>query len=123
MNVVVLRGVLSHTPDLRELPSGSVLLQLDLSTPTQTGTATVPVVLFDPPTRTNFEVGDEVVVTGEVRRRFFRAGGTTQSRTEVVAARVVRASNRRAVSAIARAVAAEVQREHEVQRGGPRTPA
>jgi single-strand DNA-binding protein len=31
-----------------------------------------------------------VVVSGRVRRRFFRAGGVTQSRTEVVAARVAR---------------------------------
>ena len=30
-----------------------------------------------------------MVVTGRVRRRFFRAGGSTQSRTEVVADVVV----------------------------------
>ena len=34
-------------------------------------------------------VDDEVLVTGQVRRRFFRAGGSTQSRTEVVAVAVV----------------------------------
>jgi hypothetical protein len=33
--------------------------------------------------------GDEVVLTGRVRRRFFRTAGGTQSRTEVVADRVV----------------------------------
>jgi single-strand DNA-binding protein len=33
--------------------------------------------------------GSEVVVAGHVRRRFFRAGGVTQSRTEVVATRVI----------------------------------
>ena len=33
--------------------------------------------------------GDEVLVTGRIRRRFFRAGGVTQSRTEVVATDVV----------------------------------
>ena len=32
--------------------------------------------------------GDEVVVVGRARRRFFRAGGATASRTEVVAAQV-----------------------------------
>ena len=32
----------------------------------------------------------EVVVVGRVRRRFFRSGGATQSRTEVVAERVAR---------------------------------
>jgi single-strand DNA-binding protein len=31
----------------------------------------------------------EVIVVGTVRRRFFRAGGATQSRTEVVADRIV----------------------------------
>ena len=35
-------------------------------------------------------VGEEVLVTGRVRRRFFRAGGGTQSRTEVLAEVVVR---------------------------------
>lgn len=97
MNIVVLRGVLSRTPDSRDLASGSILVQLDLSTPTSSGTATVPVAWFDPPASASFEDGDEVVVVGEVRRRFFRAGGVTQSRTEVVASTVVRASNRRAV--------------------------
>jgi len=41
--------------------------------------------------------GDEVVVTGRVRRRFYRAGGATQSRTEVVAHAVVRAGDGRRV--------------------------
>jgi single-strand DNA-binding protein len=35
------------------------------------------------------EPGTEVLVLGRVRRRFFRAGGFTQSRTEVVAEMVV----------------------------------
>jgi hypothetical protein len=35
------------------------------------------------------DTGDAVVAVGRVRRRFFRAGGVTQSRTEVVAASVV----------------------------------
>ena len=100
MNIVVLSGALSHTPDLRELASGSTVLQFDVSTPTDTGTASVPVAWFDPPGAPTFDADDEVVVLGEVRRRFFRAGGSTQSRTEVVAVRVVRASNRRGVSAL-----------------------
>lgn len=111
MNIVVLRGLLSRTPESRELASGSVLLQLDLSTPTSSGTATVPVAWFDPPTSTAFDAGDEVVVVGEVRRRFFRAGGATQSRTEVVAGTVVRASNRRAVQTALRRAGAAVSGE------------
>lgn len=100
MNVVLLRGVLSRTPDRRTLASGSELLQLDLSTPTVTGVATVPVVWFDPPSSAEFDLGSEVVVLGEVRRRFFRAAGSTQSRTEVVADRIIRASNRRGVAGV-----------------------
>ena len=46
------------------------------------------------------EVGSEVVVWGRVRRRFFRVAGLTQSRTEVVAARVVRATSRSQVQAV-----------------------
>ena len=46
-----------------------------------------------------------MVVIGAVCRRFFRAGGATQSRTEVVAEVVVpRRRTRSARSAIARAV-------------------
>ena len=100
MNIVVLHGVLSRAPELRVLASGSTLLQFDVSTPTATGTATVPVVWFDPPGAPEFDLGVDVVVFGEVRRRFFRAGGATQSRTEVVATRVVRSSNRRGVSSL-----------------------
>lgn len=37
----------------------------------------------------NVEVDTELLVVGTVRRRFFRAGGSTQSRTEVVADKVV----------------------------------
>jgi hypothetical protein len=41
------------------------------------------------------DVGDEVVVLGSVRRRFFRAGGSTASRVEIEAEVVCRARNRR----------------------------
>jgi len=100
MNVVVLRGTLLRASERRLLTSGSVLLQLDLSTPTPAGVATVPVVWFDPPVSAEFDLGVEVAVLGEVRRRFFRVGGVTQSRTEVIATSVVRCSNRRAVTRI-----------------------
>jgi single-strand DNA-binding protein len=59
-------------------------------------------------------VGQELLVTGRVRRRFFRAGGVTQSRTEVVADRVVptrrRAAVRRAVEAAAERIPKEPRR-------------
>ena len=97
-NVVVLRGMLAADPRTRDLPSGSVLTQLDLTTRDSGGTHTVPVAWFDPPpTAATLAAGDELVVIGSVRRRFFRAGGSTQSRTEVVAEKVVPSRRARAV--------------------------
>jgi single-strand DNA-binding protein len=95
-NVVVLRGVLSRDPEARQLPSGDALVAYDVTVrPDATGAEapkaeSVPVAWFDPPSAaTAMAAGDDVVVVGRVRRRFFRAGGATASRTEVVAARVV----------------------------------
>ena len=106
MNVVVLHGTLSSTPVLRSLASGSVLASLEVTTVVEGASASVPVAWFDPPTDLGFDIGDEVVVTGIVRRRFFRSGGSTQSRTEVVATQVVGAAKRRQVrAALARAAA------------------
>lgn len=98
MNLVILRGTLSSEPVHRTLESGSLLVQLQVSTPTDTGTASVPVAWFDPTVGVDLDAGEEVVVVGSVMRRFFRAGGLTQSRTEVQARTVVRARNRRSVA-------------------------
>jgi len=97
MNVVVIRGVLSREPEVRVLASGSTLVVMDVSTPTDDGVATVPVAWFDPRSEVTFGAGDEVVALGQVRRRFCRAGSITQSRTELVATEVVRARQRRSV--------------------------
>jgi single-strand DNA-binding protein len=97
-NVVVLRGTLVADPRLRELPSGSLLTQFDVTTRDASGTHSVPVAWFDPPTSgAPAAAGDDVVVIGSVRRRFFRAGGATQSRTEVVAEQVIPARRGRQV--------------------------
>ena len=97
MNHVVLRGHLSSTPVSRELASGSVLWSLEVTTPTEEGAWSVPVAWFDPPSEPVFAVGDEVVVVGAVRRRFYRGAAGTQSRTEVVAAEVLPVTARRKV--------------------------
>lgn len=105
MNVVIIRGVLSRAPELRELPSGSRLAQLEVTVrhPARP-TASVPVALFEPPVRTlALASGTEVVVTGEVRRRFFRTPAGTGSRTEVVAAQVIPATHRKRVRTALRA--------------------
>ena len=108
MNIVVLRGTLPRDPDRRTLATGGDLLQFDLSTLVADGTVTVPVSWPDPPAATALGPGSEVLVVGSVRRRFFRAGGTTQSRTEVLAASVTAASRRSTVSKLLAAAAADI---------------
>lgn len=94
-NVVLLRGTLTNDPVVRLLASGDSVTQLDLSTEIDGRTAMVPVSV--PGDGVTVLSGDVVVVAGIVRRRFFRAGGVTQSRTEVVADDVIKASRRRTV--------------------------
>ena len=94
-NLVVLKGHVSSEPRRRDLPSGATLLQIELTTPGDGGLLSVPVVWFEP-TR-EVAVNDEVTVLGHVRRRFYRTGGTTQSRTEVVADSIVATRRRRDV--------------------------
>ena len=93
LNVVAIRGRLSRPAEERVLPtSGDRLVGLDLTVRREGAekAESVPVVWHDPPaTAANLDTGDEVVVVGHVARRFFRAGGATQSRTEVVAHAVV----------------------------------
>ena len=92
MNVVVLQGTLSKDGVRRTLPSGTELINLEVTTPVEDARVSVPVAWFDPPARVpRLEAGAEVLVIGNVRRRFFRAGGTTQSRTEVVVHRLIAA--------------------------------
>ncbi len=102
LNVVVVAGVVSRPAQLVELPSGGRLVHVEVTVRQGEGPAeTVPVSWFDPPAwAADLQVGAEVVVYGRVRRRFFRAGGVTQSRTEVVAAKASRSSSSRTVGAV-----------------------
>lgn len=104
MNVVLLCGALWRDPEERTLRSGTRLVSFEVTTrEPERAAVTVPVAWFDPPAAAaRLGAGSEVVVTGEVRRRFFRAGGATASRTEVVADRVSRASARTRGAAVAR---------------------
>lgn len=106
-NLALLRGRLSSPPGRRELPSGEVVHTFEV-TIREAGQATVsvPVVLEGTAAPAGLEVGTEVVVIGRVRRRFFRAGGSTASRTEVLAERIVPAGR----SARVRPVLAEADR-------------
>lgn len=111
INVVVLQGVLARPAQDRVLPSGSRLLTLEVTVPRPDGPAEpVPVAWFDAPaSAAALDAGAEVVVIGRVRRRFFQAGGATQSRTEVIAARVIRSSEVKRARAAMTSAGAEVE--------------
>jgi single-strand DNA-binding protein len=104
-NLALLVGTLSRPPELRPLPSGEVVLGLELTIRPAEGPAeSVPVAWYAPSADApDWPAGEEVVVAGRTRRRFFRSGGQTQSRTEVVATAAVptrkAAAARRAVAA------------------------
>ncbi len=91
MNIVIVRGRLSRPPELRELPSGEAVVGYEVVVERDgQRSESVPVVWYaPPPSARDIEPDTEVVAVGRVRRRFFRAGGATQSRTEVVAERVL----------------------------------
>jgi single-strand DNA-binding protein len=108
LNHVVLAGRLSSAPVERALASGSVLWSLEVTTETESGACSVPVVWFDPSSPPLLDAGSEVLVRGTVRRRFFRSGGGTQSRTEVLAEEVVDLADRRRARGFLRRVGADV---------------
>lgn len=110
-NVVVLRGTVRSEPIVRELASGSIVAQFDVATTilddARSHTASVPVAWTHPTDAALASVaeGSIVVVIGTVRRRFFRVGGATQSRTEVVADVVLPARRRTHVAKTLRGLA------------------
>ena len=106
MNVVAVSGYLWSCPVVCELQSGSVLMSFELTTKVDQLAVSVPLVWFDPPDTVAFDAGDEVAAVGTVRRRFFRSGGVTQSRTEVVVAQLGLMSDRKARTARQRWLAA-----------------
>lgn len=113
LNVVAIRGRLSRPAEERILPtSGDRIVGLDL-TVRREGAAkaeSVPVVIADPPASVaTLEAGTEVVVVGHVARRFFRVGGLTQSRTEVVASTVVPVRSAKKVESALVAAAEEIE--------------
>jgi single-strand DNA-binding protein len=104
VNLAVLAGTLSKPAEPRLLPDGSTVWELDVSI-RQDGrpAATVPVSWTAPATGQDpgaWACGDELLVVGAVRRRFYRAGGATVSRTDVLADAVVPARQRKRASAV-----------------------
>lgn len=120
LNLVVASGRLSRPARETLLASGDRLVSLELTVPRDDGPAEgLPVVWPGAPvSAASLDVGEEVLVSGRVRRRFFRSGGATQSRTEVVAASVVRLRRARRARAVTAAAVATLQEVLAVQ-GGP----
>ena len=90
MNIVVLQGTLSRPPEIRSTPNGDVLSYEVTTRPDEgPGRHRARRLVRAAEGGYALEQGDSVTVVGQVRRRFFRSGGSTQSRTEVVAELVV----------------------------------
>jgi single-strand DNA-binding protein len=111
-NLAVLSGVVTSEPERRELPSGSVVVAFDVTTtgPEGTGRTSVPCAWIDPRDPEILGAGVDVVVAGSIRRRFFRAGGATASRTEVVVDRVLPSRRSRGVERLVARACAELSR-------------
>ena len=98
INLAVVRGVASASPEVRQLPSGSRLATFALRTHALAPPATsVPVAVWDPPAWLEAVAeGDELIVAGCLRRRFYRsATGDLAARVELEAAVVGRGSDAR----------------------------
>lgn len=104
MNVCIVQGRLTRPPEQRMVGDGRSLVTYEVAVDRPTGgSESVPVVWEGAPAvAVDLDVDAEVVVVGRVRRRWFRSGGATQSRTEVVADGVV---PRRATKRVGRLVA------------------
>ena len=122
LNLAIVIGNLGKPAEVRSLPSGVSLANFDLVVAQVDGTPdNVPVALFDPPDETSqWTPGDTLLVVGRVRRRFFRVGPNTQSRTEVVAEKVLPISQydgaRLALASVRPAIDGALE---DLQRPGP----
>jgi single-strand DNA-binding protein len=105
LNMAVIIGSLAKPVDIRPLPSGTSVVSFDLQVlRTDLSPDTVPITLSEmEETSTDWPVGEQLIVIGRVRRRFFRVGGSTQSRTEVVAEKVIALRREGAVKVLAEA--------------------
>ncbi|MBM3675003.1 MAG: single-stranded DNA-binding protein [Actinobacteria bacterium] len=110
VNLVVVRGECAQQPEVRMLSSGRRLASLALRVRAE-GSATlwVPVTVWEPAAWVeDLGEGDDVVVVGRVRRRFFAlASGERANRVDVEATFVGRGRQRRPLAgALRRAEAA-----------------
>ena len=90
VNVVVLAGKVAAEPVERQLPSGDEVTELRISVP-ESGKRLLPLPVavwhgsVDRATVGEIAKGDDVLVYGQLTRRFYRSGAGARSLTEVVA--------------------------------------
>jgi single-strand DNA-binding protein len=107
VNLGVLCGPCSTAPEVRVLESGTRLATLAVRCPAgahaDERATSVPVTVWNPPAWIDtLEAGEEVVVVGRLRRRFYQRPGGVGSRVDVEAAYIGRARDRRRVDAALR---------------------
>ena len=109
-NLAILVGTLGRDAELRTLPSGDQLVALEVTVRREGNPAeSVPVAWPSAPAAAAaWAAGEELLVIGRVRRRYFRPSGSTQSRTEVVADRVISTRRRAAAGKALRAAVHEL---------------
>jgi single-strand DNA-binding protein len=91
VNVVVLAGTVAADPVERELPSGDQITELKLSVP-EAGKRLLPLPVAAwhktaglKRSLKGIAKGDDVLVQGQLARRFYRNGGGARSVMEVIA--------------------------------------
>ncbi len=102
MNFVLIRGVLNRPAQIKTMANNDLLVSFDVTVERENEKAeVVPIVWFGVKAwATELDLGDEVVISGRIRKRFFQSGGALTTRTEVVAERVAKATQKRAVRVI-----------------------
>ena len=91
MNLCILQGLVASEPRIVELPSGQTALSFDVRVSIDgRSAAPVPVEWTGAASRMPKVVADApVAVVGTVARRFYRAGGSIQTRVYVAPRRIV----------------------------------
>jgi single-stranded DNA-binding protein len=114
VNLAVVSGTCSAPPEVRVLDSGTRVASLSIRCPADARderATSVPVTVWNPAAWVEtLDRGDEVVVVGRVRRRFYSRPGGVGSRVDVDAVVIARARDRRRVEALTRRAAAELDR-------------
>lgn len=107
MNIAVVQGRVRTTPDRRMARDGSLLVSFDVMIDGAPETQ-VPVTWSGPSSKVPTVIGQGALVTviGSVRRYFYRRGGATTSRTDVLADRVLAGTGQRSTAAVKKAIEA-----------------